>query len=167
MSYFSDTSGLYLGLTAGVVLGLHLVYWWGLRGCRPRINLPVLTVAGVSVAVLMVVSAALGISRTFWVATGLAFPLGLLPFTLFALSAHTYIGQSLTLSAFCLYLAALLGYRGGDLSAAASHLVLAVIFLLLPAFFAALGRLNQVQRWNLLFWEKLRTFLNLPATPPK
>lgn len=148
-------SGAAWGLAGGAFLGACAVYRWGFCGRRPIwANGPA---AGTAIVAGLLIAAGrlLGVPPAFWWAVAVCLPLSFLPLLSLAYSAHSYTIQSLLLAGYSLYLAGVLALLGLRQSAATPG-VLAVTFLLLPAFFAWRGQLQDVQRCNDLAWNWVR-----------
>lgn len=159
-----STDYLY-GNLLGAAVGLWFVWHWGLRGRKPVLKfswiLPILAV----VTGVLAFSRVIGIERDSSVSFVMGFPLGFLFFLGIALSAHSYVGQIVAWALMCLYLGVLLAV-GGNTGAAVAQVFIAAFLLLHPVAFGAGGLLSKVQDWNLFFWKKIRSWLNLPPLPP-
>lgn len=143
------------GLGAGAFLGAIAVYYWGLCGVVPRwAYASFLGVCGAA-SILMSATRLWGLPPDFWWAFAACFPHSFLPLFSLAYSAHSYVVQSVSLAAYCLYLGAILWVSDLGDSASLSFL-LGGFFLALPFAFAWGGQLHRVQAWNDFFWGHVR-----------
>jgi hypothetical protein len=155
---------LITGGLIGLILGGWFVLRWGLWARKPQWwDLEQCLIFVAVIAAVLAGSRVLGVDREYWLAFGIGFPLGLLPMVSVALSAHTYTGQSVALSATCGYLGVLQSIYQSP-SVGAVQFLMAGVFVALPALFAWQGLLGKVQAWNTWFWQKIRQLFGLPQS---